>query len=153
MTPKLLESAAFLMGYLAASHFPSPCTDAQDRSLGMDTLSPEGAMEQMQKWVYFSSRAGFGTTAYRVWCKQELLSQREQTFSADQKPDVLGKQSRKCYSPDLFRIVIFIWLEHYCAARLCLPFKDARLLWKSVELRRLWFRSIIMRNFSKRGRR
>lgn len=51
--------------------------------------------------------------------KQELFSQREQMLSADQKPDVFGKQGRKCYSPELFRIVIFISLEHNYVSRLC----------------------------------
>lgn len=51
--------------------------------------------------------------------KQELLSQREQMLSADQKPKVFGKEGRKCYSPDLFRIAIWILLEHDCVPHLC----------------------------------
>lgn len=66
MTSKLLESAVFLMGYLAAPHFPRLRTGAQITAWEWLHSLLNESWGQMQKLsVLQTGQAGFGTMAYK----------------------------------------------------------------------------------------
>jgi len=65
VTSKLLESAGFLIGYLASPRFPRPCTGAQTTAWEWIRSPQSESWGKCRNWACFADGAGFGNTVYK----------------------------------------------------------------------------------------